>query len=70
MADGSVGWCAMINCDGGYFTAFLEWEAAADPISALDAPRASGRRQNGGRGDRYVGIHRAANFVDRDLAHL
>jgi indole-3-acetate monooxygenase len=23
MADGSVGWCAMINCDGGYFTAFL-----------------------------------------------
>jgi alkylation response protein AidB-like acyl-CoA dehydrogenase len=24
MADGSVGWCAMINCDGGYFTAFLE----------------------------------------------
>ena len=24
MADGSVGWCAMINCDGGYFTAFLD----------------------------------------------
>ncbi len=24
MADGSVGWCAMINCDGGYITAFLE----------------------------------------------
>jgi indole-3-acetate monooxygenase len=23
MADGSVGWCAMINCDGGYITAFL-----------------------------------------------
>ena len=23
MADGSVGWCAMINCDGGYVTAFL-----------------------------------------------
>jgi indole-3-acetate monooxygenase len=22
-ADGSVGWCAMINCDGGYVTAFL-----------------------------------------------
>ena len=28
MADGSVGWCAMINCDGGYFTAFLDQEIA------------------------------------------
>jgi alkylation response protein AidB-like acyl-CoA dehydrogenase len=27
-ADGSVGWCAMINCDGGYFTAFLEQDVA------------------------------------------
>jgi indole-3-acetate monooxygenase len=24
MADGSVGWCAMIGCDGGYVTAFLD----------------------------------------------
>ena len=24
MADGSVGWCAMINCDGAYITAFLD----------------------------------------------
>jgi indole-3-acetate monooxygenase len=24
IADGSVGWCAMINCDGGYVTAFLD----------------------------------------------
>src|SRR5215469_3546868 len=24
MADGSVAWCAMINCDGGYITAFLD----------------------------------------------
>lgn len=23
-ADGSAGWCAMIGCDGGYFTAFLD----------------------------------------------
>jgi alkylation response protein AidB-like acyl-CoA dehydrogenase len=28
MADGSVGWCAMINCDGGYVTAFLEQAVA------------------------------------------
>jgi alkylation response protein AidB-like acyl-CoA dehydrogenase len=26
MADGSIGWCAMINCDGGYVTAFLDDE--------------------------------------------
>jgi indole-3-acetate monooxygenase len=24
MADGSAGWCAMIGCDGGYVTAFLD----------------------------------------------
>jgi len=24
MADGSVGWCTMIGCDGGYVTAFLD----------------------------------------------
>src|SRR3954451_3639340 len=28
VADGSVGWCAMINCDGGYITAFLDQEVA------------------------------------------
>jgi indole-3-acetate monooxygenase len=28
MADGSVGWCAMINCDGGYITAFLDQDVA------------------------------------------
>jgi alkylation response protein AidB-like acyl-CoA dehydrogenase len=27
IADGSVGWCAMINCDGGYITAFLDDDA-------------------------------------------
>jgi alkylation response protein AidB-like acyl-CoA dehydrogenase len=28
MADGSVGWCAMIGCDGGYITAFLDQDVA------------------------------------------
>jgi alkylation response protein AidB-like acyl-CoA dehydrogenase len=28
MADGSAGWCAMINCDGGYVTAFLDQDIA------------------------------------------
>jgi alkylation response protein AidB-like acyl-CoA dehydrogenase len=28
IADGSAGWCAMINCDGGYVTAFLDQDIA------------------------------------------
>jgi indole-3-acetate monooxygenase len=28
MANGSVGWCAMIGCDGGYVTAFLDQDVA------------------------------------------
>lgn len=28
MADGSVGWCAMIGCDSGYVTAFLDQDIA------------------------------------------
>jgi indole-3-acetate monooxygenase len=28
MADGSAGWCAMIGCDGGYMTAFLDQDVA------------------------------------------
>jgi indole-3-acetate monooxygenase len=41
MADGSVGWCAMIGCDGGYITAFLDQEIArtmyTDPLVATGA---------------------------------
>jgi alkylation response protein AidB-like acyl-CoA dehydrogenase len=35
MADGSVGWCAMINCDGGYITAFLDQDVAREMYSDL-----------------------------------
>jgi hypothetical protein len=28
MADGSVGWCAMIGCEGGYVTGFLDQDVA------------------------------------------
>src|ERR1700737_5024604 len=38
MTDGSVGWSAMIGCDGGYVTAFLDQDAARsmypDPLVA------------------------------------
>ena len=41
MADGSVGWCAMINCDGGYVTAFLDQDVARSmyPTSRSAPPR-------------------------------
>jgi indole-3-acetate monooxygenase len=41
MADGSVGWCAMIGCDGGYVAAFLDQDVARamypDPLVATAA---------------------------------
>jgi alkylation response protein AidB-like acyl-CoA dehydrogenase len=36
--DGSVGWCAMINSDGGYFSAYLEPGVARELYQDLDAP--------------------------------
>ena len=41
MAEGSVGWCAMIGCDGGYVTAFLDQDVGhamyPDPLVATAA---------------------------------
>jgi alkylation response protein AidB-like acyl-CoA dehydrogenase len=37
MADGSVGWCAMIGCDSGYITAFLEQDVAREMYRDLFA---------------------------------
>ena len=37
LADGSVGWCAMIGSDGGYFSAFLEEAVGRDLYPDLDA---------------------------------
>src|SRR6266446_1097267 len=41
MADGSVGWCAMIGCDTGYISAFLDQDVARamfpDLLSAMGA---------------------------------
>src|SRR5260370_2132343 len=38
MADGSVGWCAMIGSDGGYLTAFLDQDVARALYPALLVP--------------------------------
>jgi indole-3-acetate monooxygenase len=37
MADGSVGWCAMIGCDSGYITAFLDQDVAREMYPDLFA---------------------------------
>ena len=41
LADGSVGWCAMIGCDAGYISAFLDQDVARamfpDLLSAMGA---------------------------------
>ena len=41
LADGSVGWCAMINCDGGYITAFLDQDVARTMYPDLQAGTAA-----------------------------
>jgi len=40
-ADGSAGWCAMINSDGGYFTAYIDQDVAREMYRDLDAPTGS-----------------------------
>jgi len=71
-ADGSVGWCAMIGCDGGYFTAFLDQRIARDmypdtrvsTASALSltgkAVRVEGGYKVSGRWPFSSGCHHAA----------
>lgn len=40
-ADGAVGWCAMINSDSGYFSAFLDQDVAREMYRDIDCPTAS-----------------------------
>jgi alkylation response protein AidB-like acyl-CoA dehydrogenase len=47
MADGSVGWCAMINCDGGYVTAFLDQDVARMMYPDLQASTAAAATPTG-----------------------
>src|SRR4051812_4857178 len=47
MADGSVGWCAMINCDGGYITAFLEDSVGRDMYPDIQAGTAAAATPTG-----------------------
>jgi alkylation response protein AidB-like acyl-CoA dehydrogenase len=47
MADGSVGWCAMINRDGGYITAFLHEDVGRAMYADLQAGTAAAATPTG-----------------------
>jgi indole-3-acetate monooxygenase len=47
LADASVGWCAMINCDGGYITAFLDQGVARAMYPDLQAGTAAAATPTG-----------------------
>ena len=56
-ADGAAGWCAMINSDGGYMTAFLDPDVAAKMYPTLDEPTSAIANPTGSAvdmGDHYV----------------
>jgi indole-3-acetate monooxygenase len=60
MADGSVGWCAMIGCDGGYVTAFLDQDVARAMypdvlVATCAAATTTGRAVRVSRGYRVSG---------------
>jgi alkylation response protein AidB-like acyl-CoA dehydrogenase len=60
MADGSVGWCAMIGCDSGYITAFLDQDVAREMYPDLlvatgAAATTTGRAQRVPGGYRVTG---------------
>ena len=69
MADGSVGWCAMIGCDSGYVSAFLDQDVARTMYSDIlvatgaaatptgKALRVPGGYQVGGRFPFVSGCH-------------
>ena len=59
MADGSVGWCTMINCDGGYITAFLDQQVARPMYPDLQFGTAAAATPTG-RAQRIPGGYRVS----------
>jgi alkylation response protein AidB-like acyl-CoA dehydrogenase len=59
LADASVGWCAMIGCDGGYFSSFLDQAVAREMYRDLDAVTA-GALTLTGRAERVKGGYRVS----------
>jgi indole-3-acetate monooxygenase len=59
-ADASVGWCAMINSDGGYLSALIDQEAGREMYRDLDAPTASSFGKPAGKAVRTDGVYRVS----------
>ena len=59
-ADASVGWCVMINCDGGYFSALIDQDVAREMYRDLDAPTASSFGKPAGKAVRTDGGYRVS----------
>jgi alkylation response protein AidB-like acyl-CoA dehydrogenase len=59
-ADASVGWCVMINSDGGYFSALLDQDVAREMYRDLDAPTASSFGKPAGKAVRTDGGYRVS----------
>jgi alkylation response protein AidB-like acyl-CoA dehydrogenase len=57
MADGSVGWCAMIGCDGGYVSAFIDQDVARTMWSDMSVATAAAATPTG-RAQRVSGGYR------------
>jgi alkylation response protein AidB-like acyl-CoA dehydrogenase len=74
-ADGAAGWCAMINSDGGYFTAFIDQDEARAMYRDLDAPTAAslhwaGRAQQVAGGFRVSGRWKFASGCQHSVWFL
>src|SRR5215472_18474744 len=59
MADGSAGWCTMINCDSGYVTAFLDDAVGRAMYPDIRAPTAAAATTTG-RASRVPGGYRVS----------
>ena len=59
MADGSAGWCTMINCDSGYVTAFLDDAVGRAMYPDIRAPTAAAATTTG-RARRVPGGYRVS----------
>jgi len=58
-ADGSVGWCAAIGCDTGYFSAYLD-QAAARQMFDIDMVTGGNLARTGGSARRVTGGYRVS----------
>ena len=70
MAEGSVGWCAMIGCDGGYVAAFLDQDIGRAMYPDLRVPPPSRLRRRVRRNGCRAAIASAAAFRSSVVASI